>query len=199
MRIQLHFPLVYRPTQVTPSNTPLISLSSYYCPIQVTPSYTPFTFPLFFDPIHLLFVLRCLLVSSSKPQAHQLTLYFLVLPGLLESLHFTIYAFLFTRNSIPSLFHYLCPELRPSAHHGLHAAPAYIQLSLLRTPLICAPRFTRSSLLHHDFLSTPTLRLEQSAIRNVVLSRLNDTYVWFIHDLSHAFFRLKTFYDSDTL
>lgn len=43
-----------------------LSLSSYYCPIQVTPSYTPFTFPLFFDPIHLLFVLRRLLVSFSS-------------------------------------------------------------------------------------------------------------------------------------
>ncbi|KAG1808203.1 uncharacterized protein BJ212DRAFT_665135 [Suillus subaureus] len=207
-----------RPAQVTPSYIPFTFISSYYRPTQVTPSFSLFL--LFF--------------RASRPPGHSLTL-----PRTLEArgpalLHsrITIYSRLhtqpislslprtspirasrFTRSS--SLFHYLCPGLRPFAHHGLHAAPAYfiisapdfahsrttvymqlqpISSSLPRTSPIRAPQFTRdSSLLHYDFLSTPTLRLERNSIRNIVHSRLYDTHIWFVHDSSYASLYLMTF------
>ncbi|KAG1775392.1 hypothetical protein EV702DRAFT_442497 [Suillus placidus] len=165
--LSLFPPQACRPTTValsTGSRTRLPFHISSFLSSSVTLPYTPFIFcfPLIIirpkSLIHIPLSHFSLSISSSKLQACQFTLS--LCPGLRKGLHCPIHPSLFTRISIPSLFHYLChglrpfapwftrssslfnylcPGLRPFAHHGLHAAPAYY------------------------ILSTPTLRLERNS------------------------------------
>jgi hypothetical protein len=88
MRIQLHFPLVYRPTQVTPSNTPLIS----FFLLSSDPSHS------FIHPIRLLFVLRRLSLLPSLKPTNSLFNFARTLGGLaLHHLRIPIYSQLHTQ------------------------------------------------------------------------------------------------------
>ncbi|KAG2059086.1 hypothetical protein BDR06DRAFT_764696 [Suillus hirtellus] len=89
------------------------------------------------------------------------------------------------RATVYSLFHYICPELRPFVHRGF-SCPLFSDFAYSRTTVYThlqptsAPDFAQSrttvytqlSLLRYDIFSTPTLHLEQNTIRNIVHSRL---------------------------
>ncbi|KAG1867393.1 hypothetical protein F4604DRAFT_931691 [Suillus subluteus] len=139
-----------RPTQVAPSCTPFIflyvlrhltllpSLEPARSPFHSAPDSgslractAPFTHHyLLAAPYPAYFII------SALDFAHSRTTVYMQFQPISLSLPQTspIHAPRFTRSS--SLFNYLCPGLRPFAHHGLHAAPAY--------SFISAPDFAHS-------------------------------------------------------